>query len=226
MYRIYIVEDDKGIAEGIGACLKDWGMETRCAADFCRVVDEFEEYRPHLVLLDVKLPFMDGYHWCREIRRVSDVPILFISSVADNMNIVMAMNMGGDDFVSKPFDQGVLVAKVQALLRRAYDFRQNDMLVRAAGAVLNTDDNTLSYEGKKIELSRNEYRILLMLMKNKNKVVSREKLMETLWETDCYVDENTLTVNVARLRKTLAAAGLVNLIKTKYGSGYMLEAEE
>ena len=135
MYRIYIVEDDKGIAEGIGACLKDWGMETRCAADFCRVVDEFEEYRPHLVLLDVKLPFMDGYHWCREIRRVSDVPILFISSVADNMNIVMAMNMGGDDFVSKPFDQGVLVAKVQALLRRAYDFRQNDMLVRAAGAV-------------------------------------------------------------------------------------------
>ncbi|MDD6191357.1 MAG: response regulator transcription factor [Firmicutes bacterium] len=226
MYRIYIVEDDKGIAEGIGSCLTSWRMDVKYAADFGRVIDDFEEYRPHLVLLDIKLPFMDGYHWCREIRKVSDVPILFISSAADNMNIVMAMNMGGDDFISKPFDQSVLVAKVQAILRRTYDFGQNDMMIRAAGAVLNTDDNTLTYEGKKIELSRNEYRILLVLMKNKNKVVSREKLMETLWETDCYVDENTLTVNIARLRKTLESAGLANLIKTKFGSGYILEAEE
>lgn len=226
MYMIYIVEDDRGISGGIGALLEGWGMEVKQAEDFSGITREFSEYEPHLVLLDIKLPFMDGYHWCREIRKLSDVPIVFISSAADNMNIVMAMNMGGDDFIAKPFDSGVLVAKVQALLRRTYDFRQNDMTLRARGAVLNTDDNTLHYEGNRIELSRNEYRILLVLMKNKNKVVSREKLMEALWETDCYVDENTLTVNVARLRKTLDAAGLPNLIRTKFGTGYILEAEQ
>jgi DNA-binding response OmpR family regulator len=173
--------------------------------------------------MDITLPYMGGYHWCQEIRKTSNVPIIFISSATDNMNIVMAMNMGADDFIPKPFDQSVLIAKVQALLRRTYSFSQGSSTLQANGAVLNTNDNTLTYNGNKIELARNEYRILLTLMQNKNKVVSREKLMEALWESDCYVDENTLTVNVGRLRKTLEGIGLKDLIKTRFGMGYILE---
>ena len=223
MYRVYIVEDDKGIAEGISNCLSAWEMEVRIVSDFRNVMAEIEEFVPHLVIMDITLPFMGGYHWCQEIRKTSSVPIIFISSATDNMNIVMAMNMGADDYIPKPFDQSVLIAKVQALLRRTYDFAKGSFELKAAGAVLNTNDNTLSYNGEKIELSRNEYRILLTLMENKGKVVSRERLMEALWETDCFVDENTLTVNVGRLRKTLEGAGLNDLIKTKFGVGYILE---
>ena len=223
MYKIYIVEDDKGIAEGIEGCLKNWGMEGRTVSDFRNVMEEISEYEPHLVILDITLPYMGGYHWCQEIRKTSSVPIIFISSASDNMNIIMAMNMGADDFIAKPFDQSVLIAKVSALLRRAYDFSQTSSTLQVAGAVLNTNNNTLEYDGKEIDLARNEYRILLTLMENKNKVVSREKLMEALWETDCYVDENTLTVNVGRLRKTLESVGLKDLIKTKFGVGYILE---
>lgn len=224
-YKIIIVEDDKGIAEGIGNCLEDWGMEVHQVSDFRRVMEDFEEFSPHLVIMDITLPYMGGYHWCQEIRRTSSVPIIFISSATDNMNIIMAMNMGADDYIPKPFDQSVLIAKVQALLRRAYDYNSSAFTLEAAGAVLNTDDNTITYNGRKIELSRNEYRILLTLMQNKNKVVSREKLMEALWETDSFVDENTLTVNVGRLRRTLEDAGLSGLIKTKFGVGYILEAD-
>ena len=223
MYKIYIVEDDKGIAEGIEGCLKNWGMEGRIVSDFTNVIQEISTYEPHLVILDITLPYMGGYHWCQEIRKTSSVPIIFISSASDNMTIVMAMNMGADDFIAKPFDQSVLIAKVSALLRRTYDFGKNSSTLTAAGAVLNMNNNTLSYNGTEIDLARNEYRILLTLMENKNKVVSREKLMEALWETDCYVDENTLTVNVGRLRKTLEGVGLKDLIKTKFGVGYILE---
>ena len=223
MYRIYIVEDDKGIAEGIEGCLKVWGMEGRVVSDFRNVMDEITFYNPHLIIMDITLPFMGGYHWCQEIRKTSSVPIIFISSASDNMNIIMAMNMGADDFIAKPFDQSVLIAKVSALLRRTYDFNQNNSILKVAGAVLDTNNNTLSYNGNAIDLARNEYRILLTLAENKNKVVSREKLMEALWETDCYVDENTLTVNVGRLRKTLDGIGLKDLIKTKFGVGYILE---
>lgn len=224
MYRIYIVEDDKGIADGISGCLSAWEMEVRQVSDFRNVLDEIREFDPHLVIMDITLPYMGGYHWCQEIRKSSSVPIIFISSATDNMNIVMAMNMGADDFIPKPFDQNVLIAKVQALLRRAYDFNRSSFSLEANGAVLNTNDNTLTYNGNKIELSRNEYRILLTLMENKNKVVSREKLMEVLWETDSFVDENTLTVNVGRLRKTLESEGLKDMIKTRFGVGYILEA--
>lgn len=223
MYRIYIVEDDKGIAEGIEGCLKVWGMEGRVVSDFRNVMDEIASYNPHLIIMDITLPFMGGYHWCQEIRKTSSVPIIFISSASDNMNIIMAMNMGADDFIAKPFDQSVLIAKVSALLRRTYDFNLNNSILKVAGAVLDTNNNTLSYNGNAIDLARNEYRILLTLVENKNKVVSREKLMEALWETDCYVDENTLTVNVGRLRKTLDGIGLKDLIKTKFGVGYILE---
>ena len=223
MYKIYIVEDDKGISDGIISCLGNWGMEGRAVSDFMKVLEEVEEYEPHLIIMDITLPYMGGYHWCQEIRKKSSVPIIFISSATDNMNIIMAINMGADDFIAKPFDQSVLIAKVTALLRRTYDFSQASATLEVAGAVLNTNNNTLSYNGTEIDLARNEYRILLTLVQNKNKVVSREKLMEALWETDCFVDENTLTVNVGRLRKTLESIGLKDLIKTKFGVGYILE---
>ncbi len=225
MYKIYVVEDDKGIADGISQCLSAWEMEVAVVSDFRNVLGEIKELEPHLIIMDITLPYMGGYHWCQEIRKTSSVPIIFISSATDNMNIVMAMNMGADDYIPKPFDQSVLIAKVQALLRRTYDFNQGSFTLQAKGAVLNMNDNSLTYEGKKIELARNEYKILLTLMENKNKVVSREKLMEVLWETDSFVDENTLTVNVGRLRKTLEAAGLTDFIKTKFGVGYILEDE-
>jgi DNA-binding response OmpR family regulator len=223
MYKIFIVEDDKGIADGIVSCLGNWGMEGRAVSDFMKVIEEVNEYEPHLIIMDITLPYMGGYHWCQEIRKTSSVPIIFISSATDNMNIIMAINMGADDFIAKPFDQSVLIAKVTALLRRTYDFSQASATLEVAGAVLNTNNNTLTYNGTEIDLARNEYKILLTLVQNKNKVVSREKLMEALWETDCYVDENTLTVNVGRLRKTLEGIGLKDLIKTKFGVGYILE---
>ena len=223
MYRILIVEDDRGIAGAIKAQAELWNLEAVCAENFRDVLGEFARVQPHLVLLDITLPFFNGYHWCSEIRRLSNVPIIFISSAADNMNIVMAMSMGADDFIAKPFDGSVLMAKVQALLRRSYDFAAASPLLEHRGAFLDTGDNSLTYEGEKIALTKNEYRILLCLMENKGRVVSREKLMERLWETDSFVDENTLTVNVGRLRKKLDAAGLAGFIATKFGVGYIVE---
>lgn len=222
MYRILIVEDDPGIAQAIAAQAEMWELAARCVGNFRRVMEEFQQFDPHLVLLDIALPFFDGYHWCSEIRKVSKAPIIFISSAADNMNIVMAMNMGADDFIAKPFDQSVLMAKIQALLRRSYDFGSAAPVLEHRGAVLNTGDNTLAYQGQKIELTRNEYRILLALMEQRGRVVSREKLMQRLWESDSFVDENTLTVNVNRLRRKLDGAGLHDYIATKVGVGYLL----
>lgn len=220
MYRIFIVEDDKGIAEAIGRQLKMWNLEGICVQDFSNVLTEFTQHQPHLVLMDIALPFYNGYYWCGEIRKLSTVPILFISSASDNMNMVMAMNMGADDFIAKPFDQNVLLAKIQAMLRRTYDFSASVPVLEHRGAFLNTGDNSLTWKEQKIGLTKNEYRILLVLMENKGKVVSREKIMEKLWETDSFVDENTLTVNVNRLRKKLEGAGLEDFITTKFGVGY------
>lgn len=226
MYRLFIIEDDRGIAEGIAERAALWGMETRIADDFRDVMRGFAEYLPHLVLIDISLPFYDGYHWCREIRRVSKVPIIFISSASDNMNIVMAVNMGADDFIAKPFDGEVLISKIQALLRRSYDFSADMPLLECRGAFLNTGDGTLVYGGESIPLTKNEYRILLCLMENRGKVVSRERLMERLWKTETFIDENTLTVNVARLRRKLAEAGLRDFIATKVGVGYIVGGED
>ncbi len=223
MYRILIVEDDPGIARGLGQLIAAWGMEAVTVRDFQNVSGEFAACNPHLVLMDIGLPFMNGYHWCSEIRRVSQVPIIFLSSASDNMNIIMAMNMGADDFIPKPFDGNVLIAKIQALLRRAYSFGESSPVLEHRGAMLNTGDNSLTYQGKQISLSKNEYRILLELMKSRGKVVSREKLMEALWQTDSFVDENALTVNVGRLRKKLEAAGLTDFIETKFGVGYRID---
>lgn len=223
MYRIYIVEDDLGIAGEIKKLAETWGLEARCAEDFRNVMGEFAEFQPHLVLLDITLPFFNGYHWCSAIRAVSKVPVIFISSAADNMNIVMAMTMGADDFIAKPFDGSVLMAKLQAILRRSYDFAAGMPVIEHRGAMLDTGAGTLIINGERIALTKNEYRILLCLMQNRGKVVSREKLMEKLWETDSFVDENTLTVNVGRLRKKLDAAGLDSFISTKFGVGYIVE---
>ncbi len=188
MYKVLIVEDDNGISDGIAGLLSGWGMQPEKVTDFRNVMSEFARINPHLVLLDISLPFMDGYYWCREIRTVSKLPIIFVSSASDNMNIVMAMNMGADDFIAKPFDGNVLVAKVQALLRRTYDFGQSVSVLEHKGALLNTEEQTFVYNGEKISLTKNDFRILLVLMKNKGKVISREKLMEELWQTDDYVD--------------------------------------
>ena len=223
MYRILIVEDDRGIGEAIVRQASVWGLEAKCVTDFQNVMSQFGAFDPQLVLMDITLPFFNGYHWCSRIRQVSKVPIIFISSAADNMNIIMAVNMGADDFIAKPFDMSVLMAKINAMLRRTYDFTGISPVLEHRGAVLNTGDNTLTFEGKEIPLSKNEYRILLTLLENKGSVVSRERLMERLWQTDSFVDENTLTVNVGRLRKKLDGAGLTGFIETRFGVGYLVK---
>ena len=223
MYRILIVEDDRGIGEAIVRQASVWGLEAKCVTDFQNVMSQFGAFDPQLVLMDITLPFFNGYHWCSRIRQVSKVPIIFISSAADNMNIIMAVNMGADDFIAKPFDMSVLMAKINAMLRRTYDFTGISPVLEHRGAVMNTGDNTLTFEGKEIPLSKNEYRILLTLLENKGSVVSRERLMERLWQTDSFVDENTLTVNVGRLRKKLDGAGLPGFVETRFGVGYLVK---
>ena len=223
MYRILVVEDDRAIAREVCRIAESWQFAARAVEDFSSVMAEFAAFDPQLVLLDISLPFYNGYYWCGEIRKVSRVPVMFLSSAADNMNIVMAMNMGADDFIAKPFDCAVLIAKMQALLRRSYDFAASAPVLEHRSAILQLGQQALVYRDRTIELSKNEFRILATLVQNKGRIVSREKLMESLWQTDSFVDENTLTVNVARLRKKLAAAGLEDFITTKVGSGYLLE---
>jgi two-component system response regulator protein BraR/BceR len=223
MYKILIIEDDSIIAKSIKKHFASWGYEVECADDFQNVLTQFVTFDPQLVLLDISLPFFNGYHWCTEIRKVSQVPIIFISSASDNMNIVMAINMGGDDFIAKPFDLNVLTSKVQALLRRTYDFTGQTHLLEHKGAILNTSDSTLTFNGKKLELTKNDYKILHILLENKGKIVSRDLMMERLWETDDFIDDNTLTVNINRLRKKLAELELNDMIKTKKGMGYLVD---
>ena len=222
MFKILIVEDDRGIAEGIQSLLEQWGMEARPVQDFRNITGEFETYQPHLILLDIKLPSYDGYYWCGQLRQRTAAPIIFISSATDNMNIVMAMNMGGDDFIPKPVDPMVLTAKLQALLRRTYELGEPCQALECHGALLDLSSGTLECGGQRLELTKNEFRILRTLLENRDKTVSRERLMTVLWQSDCYVEENTLTVNVARLRKKLEGVGLAGIIATKPGEGYIL----
>ncbi len=223
MYKILIVEDDMVIAESMKKSLCQWNYEAEYIKDFKDVTAQFVEFDPHLVLLDISLPFFNGYHWCSKIRKISSVPIIFISSMSDNMNVIMAVNMGGDDFIAKPFDLNILVAKVQALLRRTYSFGGKMDIIEHKGIVLNLKSAMLEYENKKIELSKNEFKILQILFENIGKAISREDIMTRLWESDSYIDDNTLTVNVTRLRKKLADEGIYDLVKTKKGMGYMVE---
>lgn len=223
MYKILIVEDDETIAGGLKTHLEKWNYQTECMTDFKDVMGKFLEFEPQLVLLDIVLPFFNGFHWCQEIRKISKVPIIFLSSVNDNMNIVMAMNMGGDEFIEKPFDLNVLTAKVQALLRRAYSFQGNVNVLEHEGMLLNLNDASLSYKGEKMSLTKNEFRILQMLMENSGKIIARDDIIARLWESDEFIDDNTLTVNVARLRKKLENVGMEGRIKTKKGIGYYLD---
>lgn len=223
MFRIFLIEDDEAIADVLYRQLTAWDYSVAMIRNFRDVMGEFQAFQPHLVLLDIGLPYRNGYHWCAEIRKISQAPILFLSSASDNLNIIMAMNMGGDDFISKPFDLNVLLAKIQALLRRAYSFAAPMPALEARGARLDAAAAALVFDGQRISLTKNECRILQTLLEQKDKVVSRDTLMERLWQTDLYVDENALTVNVARLRRKLEAAGLPDFIITKKGMGYLVE---
>lgn len=231
MYRILVVEDDAVIAAQIGKYLAKWGYEVEPVKDFADVMGRFAAYEPQLVLMDIGLPFYNGYYWCGEIRKVSQVPIIFISSASDNMNVVMAVNMGGDDFVTKPFDLEILQAKVQALLRRAYAFTAPGTVLEYRGVLLNMTDMSISFRKKeesvsRMELTKNEFRILQTLFEAAGGIVSRDMLMKRLWDDECFVDDNTLTVNMNRLRKRLAEIGLSNLVQTKKGVGYFLVQAE
>ena len=226
MYRLLIVEDDMGIAEAIEKQATAWGLTVKCIKDFQSVMQEFAEFNPHLILMDIGLPFFDGYYWCSEIRKVSKVPIIFISSASDNMNIIMAMNMGADDFISKPFDLNVITAKIQALLRRTYSFTKQYQLLTYKDLTLNLLNATISYQDIVIDLTKNELKILQLLFEKAETFVSREEMMMELWQTEQFVDDNTLSVNVNRLRKKLEIFTISSLIQTKKGIGYQLYYEE
>lgn len=222
MYRILIVEDDEIIAGLVKKHLESWGYQVDLISDFSQVLAEFVRKDPQLVLLDLKLPFFNGFHWCEEIRKISQVPVIFLSSTADNMNMVMAMSRGADDFIAKQFDLEVLAAKVQAILRRTYSFGNTFNLMEYKGTVLNLGNGTLTVGEQKLELTKNELKILQILYEHRGQVVSRDAIMTRLWESDSFVDDNTLTVNVTRLRKKIEGAGLKGFILTKKGMGYMV----
>lgn len=224
LYKILIVEDDETIAGGLKNHLEKWNYQAECMTDFKDVMGKFVDFEPQLVLLDIVLPFFNGFHWCQEIRKISKVPIIFLSSANDNMNIVMAMNMGGDDFIAKPFDLQVLTAKLQAVLRRSYGNELTSHSMECGEVVLNLNDTSAAVRGEKIDLTKNEFLILKTLMEKQGKVVSREEIMERLWGNDEFVDDNTLTVNITRIRKKLEAAGVEDFIRTKRGLGYLVEA--
>lgn len=222
MYTILIVEDDAAIAGVMREHLERWGFSVVLAEDFQHVLDTFRRVKPHLTILDISLPFFNGYYWCMEIRKESQVPVLFLSSHAENADVVMAVNMGGDDYVIKPFAMEVLVAKINAMMRRAYSYFTEAQTLAAGGALLSVGEGALTYQGVRVDLTRNENRILTMLLENKNQIVSRDAIMKHLWDDENFVDDNTLTVNVNRLRRKLACAGLTDFVETKKGEGYIV----
>ena len=220
MYRILIVEDDDVIAGVLERHLRQWGMEVCRPEEFDNITRDFARCQPQLVLMDISLPNYNGIYWCAEIRKLSSVPIIFLSSGSDNMNIIMAVNQRGDDFIAKPFDLNVLMAKIQALLRRAYSFQGTSSLLEHGGIVLNLGDASVSYQESRTELTKNEFKILQLLMERAGNIVTREEIMKRLWESDSFIDDNTLTVNMTRLRKKLESIGLSNVIATQKGLGY------
>lgn len=226
MYRILIIEDDFTMAEAMKKQIESWGNEVRLVSDFQNVIHEFIEYDPHMVLIDIMLPFFNGYHWCSEIRRISNVPVIFISSASDNMNIIMAMNMGADDFINKPFDLTVLTAKLQAILRRTYSFNKTQNVLNYHSLTLDLLKGVISYHEDSIELTKTELKIMQILFEHAGQIVSRDTIMEALWQSEAFVDDNTLSVNINRLRKKLDAFSLPQLIHTKKGIGYQLYYED
>ncbi|HEL9645274.1 response regulator transcription factor [Streptococcus suis] len=222
MQKILVIEDDKTISQLVAKNLINWGYQVQEVQDFQMVLEQMEEFQPHLILLDIGLPFFNGYYWCQEIRKTSRVPIMFLSSHDQPMDIVMAINMGADDYVTKPFEMTVLLAKIQGLLRRTYDFVGEQSLLWFEEVSLDLKTMQVSYKQEVEELTRNEFQILRVLFEHGKEVVSREELMRELWNSDIFVDDNTLSVNIARLRKKLAELRLPNLIMTKKGVGYGL----
>lgn len=219
--KVFIVEDDAVIAKSVADYLATWQMQVQCVKNFEKVAEEAADFEPDIIIMDIKLPYYNGFYWCAEIRKTSKVPIVFLSSADDNMNIVMAMNMGGDDFISKPFDLQVLTAKLQAVLRRSYGADLTSHSIQCGEVVLNLDDTSASVNSERIDLTKNEFLILKTLMEKQGKVVSREEIMERLWGDDEFVDDNTLTVNITRIRKKLESAGVTDFIGTKRGLGYI-----
>ncbi len=223
MYKILIIEDDKALCKNIKEGISKWGFEPFSIENFENILEEFAEYNPHLIVMDINLPYFDGFYWCKKIRKISKVPIIFLSSRNSNMDIIMAVNMGGDDFVTKPFSMDILLAKIQAILRRTYSYGENEgNIIECNKAILNISDGTLTYDDESIELTKNEFKILHLLMKNKGKIISRDRIMRVLWESEYFISENTLTVNVNRLRKRLEEVGLKDFIITKKSQGYMI----
>ncbi len=223
MYKILIVEDDIALCNNIREGISKWNFEGVIVENFYDILQEFAKHNPHLVIMDINLPYYDGFYWCGKIRDISKVPIIFLSSRDTNMDIVMAVSMGGDDYVTKPFSMDILLAKIQALIRRTYTYGQEDFqLIECDGAILDLKDGTITYNGEKLELTKNEFKILQLLMRNKGKVVPRDKIMRVLWESEYFISENTLTVNVNRLRKKLEDIGLKDFIVTKKSQGYMI----
>ena len=223
MYKILIVEDDPVIASTLARQLLRWNYEASYIQKFDRVMQEFEQVHPDLVLMDISLPFFSGYYWCAEIRKISSVPIIFLSSAADEMNQVMALSMGGDDFIAKPFGMELAIAKIGAVLRRAYDLPAASSQLHAGNAVLDLQEAALVSGSEKISLSKNEFLILRILFEHKNSPVSREELIRALWNDESFIDDNTLTVNIARIRKKLEEIGLRDFIQTRKGLGYLIE---
>jgi len=223
MYKIMIVEDDKSLCTNMNAMLIKWGFDTASVDNFENIAAEFVRNKPNLIIMDVNLPYFDGFYWCNKIREVSKVPIIFVSSRDTNMDIIMAMNTGADDYITKPFSMDILIAKINALLRRTYSYgEQNSDLVECDGVILNLMENTLLYKEEKIELTKNEFKVVLLLMKNRGKTISRERIMRALWDDDNFINDNTLTVNINRLRMKLDGMGLKDYIVTKKGHGYII----
>lgn len=220
MFKILVVEDDPVISKAMVDALTQWQYQAEAVVDFSDVLGAFARFEPHLVLLDISLPFFNGFHWCAQIRQRSKVPIVFISSAQDNMNMVMAMNLGADDFVGKPFNLHVFMAKVQAILRRTYAYGGQVSTLEHGGALLSLTEATISYGGHTFELTKNEFKMLQLLMEQPGKVVSRSEIMNRLWESESFIDDNTLTVNMTRLRKRLEDIGMEDWIQTKKGIGY------
>lgn len=225
MVKVYIVEDDIVIRDTIQKHLSKWGFEVAVVADYNNILNEFLEVEPQLVILDVNLPYFDGFYWCNQIREVSNVPIIFLSSRDSRMDQIMGMNMGADYYIEKPVDLDVLMARINALIRRTYSYveLEEPNVMEHNNVFLHIDTNTLTYLDEKVELTKNEFLILYELLKQKGRIVSRDEIMRVLWEDESFVDDNTLTVNVVRIRKKLTEIGLADFITTKKGQGYMIE---
>ena len=222
MYKVMIVEDDEIISNSIAGYLNKWQYTTHEVSNFQNVITEFVEEKPDIVLMDINLLYFDGYYFCEEIRKISKVPIIFISSASDDMNIVMAMNIGADDFIEKPFKLVVLKAKIEALLRRVYNFNSGTNLIVYKDVIFDMSRDEIKCGEELAELTKNESKILTVLLENREKIVSREEIINALWQSDNFIDENTLSVNVNRLRAKLKSIGVDEFITTKKGKGYIV----